>query len=353
MSVDQLELVCAQPGASLLEVLAVIDKGAHSMCCLVDDDRRLLAVLTDGDVRRALLGGASLSDRALEFASRRPLTVVRGATRAHVLDLMKSLRVSAIPEVDEQARLFGLHTLSDIIGGTPMASPAVIMAGGRGERLGELTKATPKPLMKVAGRPILEWIILGLVGDGVRQIYISVNYLADAIVETLGTGESLGCRIDYLREAPEHPLGTAGALTLLPKHVTDPGQSPILVMNGDLMVEFDARALITAHNASGAAMSMGTRGYTHTVPFGVVEVDDRSAVRGILEKPDLTVQVNTAVYCIDPSLVHRLPYNQPSTMPQLVQMCLDDGLDVTAWPINSEWIDVGTPADLARAKGQE
>lgn len=352
MTTEPLAASCVSHDATLLDALAAIDRGAAGLCCIVDDGDRLVAVLSDGDVRRALLAGASLTERALARAQAHPHTVPRGTSRAHVLDLMKSLRIDAVPEIDADRRLHALHTLSDIVGAVRLPNRAVIMAGGRGTRLGALTKDTPKPLMTVAGRPIIEWVILGLVGDGITRISVSVNHMADQIIDHLGDGERLGCQIEYLRESPELPLGTAGSLTLLPAAATEDDAEPIIVLNGDLMVEFDAADLLRQHRARGAAMTLGTKTYQHSVPYGVVDVDDRRQVTGIVEKPDLTVEVNAAVYCIEARLVRRLPPGQPSTMPELAQLCLDSGERVAAWAIASEWIDVGTPQDLARAKGE-
>jgi len=347
-----LDRVMAHEDASLLDVMATIDGSGSGMCCLVDAERRLVAVLTDGDVRRALLAGAAVSDPALQHASVRPYTVEQGTPRANVLDLMRALHVVAIPEVSADGRLLALHTLIDIVGTRLLPNAAVIMAGGKGTRLGELTRTTPKPLMPVAGRPIIEWIILGLVSDGVRKIFISVNHLADQIVERLGSGERLGCQIEYLHESADNPLGTAGSLTLLPPETTSDEAPPIIVLNADLMVQFDARALLAKHAEDGASMTLGTKSYQHTVPFGVVEVDEQQRVLGIAEKPTLTVEINAAVYCIDAALARLLPEGRPSTMPELAQLCLDTGRTVMAWPIDSDWIDIGTPHDLARAKGQ-
>ncbi|QSR32877.1 nucleotidyl transferase [Nocardioides sp. S5] len=346
-----LDQICVPPDATLLQSIAAIDHGANALCCVVDEENRLLAVLTDGDVRRALLGGAALDSPALPHATRDPRTVESGTPRALVIDVMRSVRISAVPEVDDQRRLVGLHTLSDVLGAPQLPNVAVIMAGGRGSRLGDLTASTPKPLMTVAGRSIIEWSVLGLVGGGVRHIFVSVNHLAEQIIDHLGDGSRLGCRIDYLHEQVDKPLGTAGSLTLLPDAVRH-APHPLIVMNGDLMVEFEAERLVEHHRRSGAELTMGVRAYTHTVPFGVVQTDTAHRVTSIAEKPEMRVEINTAVYCLDPQLIQLLPTGEHSTMPELAQTCLDDDRSVAAWTMNADWIDVGTPADLARAKGQ-
>ena len=210
MTRHALETVTAAPDVTLREVLEVVDRSGLEVALLADADGRLVGLLTDGDVRRALLGGADLTSPALPFATTAPQTVPAGSSRAKVMDLMRALRISAVPEVDGDGRLLGLHTLSDVVGGEPLPNPAVIMAGGRGSRLGELTRSTPKPLMEVVDRSILEWIVLNLVGGGVRDITVSVNHLAEQIIEHLGDGSRLGCQVSYLHEDPARPLGTAG-----------------------------------------------------------------------------------------------------------------------------------------------
>jgi len=335
--------------STLLEALAVIDRGALSICCLVDGENRLQGVLTDGDIRRALIAGRPLSSPAREVATTNPHTVVAGTHRAHVLDLMTAWRVSAIPEVDADGRVHGVHALSDVVGPSALPNTAVVMAGGKGTRLGDLTRHVPKPLMTVAGRPIIDWIVLSLVGDGIRRILVSVNYLADQIIDHLGDGTRLGAEVGYLREDPDRPLGTAGSLALM----EDRPSEPLLVMNGDLMVDFDARQLLRFHEQSESRVTLGVRRYTHTVPFGVVEHDDEHRIHRIVEKPDLTVSINTGVYCIEPDLIGLVPRDTMNHMPDLVQRCLESGQRVSAWELSSDWIDVGTPADLASAKGIE
>ena len=349
MTSRDLRAACAPTTATIREALEVIDRSATSVCLLVDDGR-LTGLLTDGDLRRAFLHGASLEDPALQHATTDPKTVDAGTTRALVLDLMRAVRISVVPEVDATGLVIGLHTLSDVVGASPRDNVAVIMAGGKGTRLGALTKHTPKPLMTVAGRSIIEWIILNLVGDGIRDIYVSVNHLAEQIEEHLGDGGRLGCRVRYLREEPDKPLGTAGSLTLL--HAERPDLAdPVIVMNGDLMVQFEASALLETHRSQGAAITMATRTYQHEVPFGVVESEGGTSDRGRREaNPDLRHQRRRV--CRGAVGPRAPPRGRAEYHARLVEMCLQRGSTVAAWPISTDWIDVGTPTDLARAKGQ-
>jgi NDP-sugar pyrophosphorylase family protein len=264
---------------------------------------------------------------------------------------MRSLHVEQLPVLDEAGRVVGLQTLWDVVGVRVLPNAAVVMAGGRGSRLGALTQKTPKPLMRVAGRAIIEWIVLNLVSSGIRRLYVSVNYLADQIEAELGDGSRLGCSISYLREDPGSPLGTAGSLSILREQ--EPPAEPVVVMNGDLMVQFDVGDLLDVHAATRSAVTVVTRQYRHEVPFGVVERRTDQGVAGLSEKPVIDLEVNAGIYAVSPEALELVPSATPSTMPELVERCIEKGWPVGAWALSSDWIDVGTPRDLARAQGEE
>jgi hypothetical protein len=202
-------------GAVLREAMQAIDRGACEIAFVVDASEKLLGTVTDGDVRRALLAGATLEDPVGPVMNRRFTAVDENASRAEVLDLMKARTLGQVPVTDSQGRLVGLHLLREMLGREEKPNWAVVMAGGRGERLRPLTDSIPKPMVCVAGRPILERIVLHLVGQGIRRIFLAVNYMADVIEDHFGDGRSFGCGIQYLREV--RPLGTGGALALLPE----------------------------------------------------------------------------------------------------------------------------------------
>jgi dTDP-glucose pyrophosphorylase len=349
MTAVSLDRVMVPVSATVLDVLASMERSGVHAALMVDDDRRLVGLLTDGDCRRAMLSGAELAAAALPHATTTPQTVPPDLGRAAILDLMRALGISAVPVVDSVGRATGMHTLGEVAGVPELPNPVVVMAGGKGTRLGELTRRTPKPLLRVAGRSILEWILLNLVGGGIQDVYVSVNHLADQVEEHLGDGSRLGCRVRYLREDKDRPLGTAGSLSLLRRQLPNLGL-PVLVMNGDLMVQFEPEQLLHGHASARAAVTVATRGYQHQVPFGVVEQDERGLISQIREKPTVTMSVNAGVYAVSPEALALVPDEIESTMPQLMQRCLDGGYRVAAWPLASEWIDVGTPGDLARAK---
>jgi dTDP-glucose pyrophosphorylase len=340
-------LPLADVGCTLREAVQVTQDGATSVCLLVEGDGRLVATLSDGDVRRAFLAGAMLDDAALPWASRDPSTVPAGTDRSAVLDLMQALGVPQIPEVDREGLVVRLHLLRNIVGGKARANTAVILAGGRGTRLRSVTGDLPKPMVHVAGRPILERLVLHLVGSGVTDVRLAVGYGADVIEQHFGDGERFGCTIRYLRE--DEPLGTAGPLRGLLDTLPT---APVIVMNGDLVTSFSITGLLGAHEATGARLTVAVTDYAHEVPYGVVETaggDGR--VTGLVEKPTWIGTVNAGIYAVDPLLIADIPVGRSVPMTELIERCLERDEQVTAWRAVGDWHDVGRPDDLARARG--
>jgi dTDP-glucose pyrophosphorylase/CBS domain-containing protein len=343
------EALCVDAGCTVVQVLAAIDRGAASIALMVGPDNVLIGTLTDGDIRRALLGGASLDDAAAPYAQTAAITVSPDAERADVLDLMQARGISQVPILDPQGRVLGLHLLRELVGAVELPNAAVVMAGGRGTRLRPETTTVPKPMIEVAGRPILERIVLHLVGSGIREIWLSVNYLAGAIEGHFGDGAAFGCSIHYLREAPELPLGTGGALALLPSAARERSES-LLVMNGDLVTRFAVADLLAGHARRGDAVTVGVTEYAHQVPFGVVSVDgDR--ITGLDEKPTERWLVNAGIYAIQPDVLERVVTGREYPITELVAACLAAGDRVGVQVLDDPWQDVGRPADLRTARG--
>jgi dTDP-glucose pyrophosphorylase len=331
--------------ASLRTAMEVLDRGSLEIVLVVGPDGALLGTLTDGDIRRAILSGASLKDAVSGFMHRRFTAVDPSASRTEVLDLMRARTFQQIPIVDAAGRLVGLHLLREILGASIRPNWAVVMAGGRGERLRPITDSIPKPMIKVAGRPILERIVLHLVGFGIRRIFLSVNYMGDMIEGYFKDGTELGCNIEYVKE--EKPLGTGGALSLLPEKP----DHPVLMLNGDLLTQFNIGNMLAFHTDGGFKATVGVHEYVHTVPYGVVEREgDR--ITGIREKPTQSWLANAGIYVFEPDLVERVPQDTYFPLPTLVEECLDRGEAVGAFPIEEDWIDVGHAKELRKARGE-
>jgi len=326
--------------------MQALDKSGVEIVMVVDELGLLIGTVTDGDIRRAILGGAALDQLVERFAQHNFTAVDVGLGRAEVIELMQARRLSQIPIVDRSGRLCGLHVLHDVLGTAIRPNTAVVMAGGKGTRLGSLTAHTPKPMLRVAGRPILERIVLHLVGHGLKEIFLAVNYLSHLVEEHFGNGERFGCRIRYLKE--DRPLGTGGALSLLP----EAPRSPLLVMNGDLVTQANLGAMLDAHVASSAMATVGLRRYFHHVPFGCAELDN-GRVLSIQEKPTLTRLVNAGIYVLDPSMLARVPANTDFGLPSLLEGCLSQNEIVHGFEIEEDWIDVGQRDQLKQARGEE
>jgi len=294
-------------------------------------------------VRRALLKGAALESPAVEHCQRNYTAVGPGTGRAEVLDLMQARRFGQIPIVDEEGTLLGLHLLHDILGSTERPNWAVIMAGGQGTRLRPLTEKIPKPMVPVAGRPILERLVLHLVGFGIRRIFLAIHYLGHTIEDYFKDGSTHGARIEYLRE--EEPRGSGGALSLLPGRPED----PLLVMNGDLVTQADLGSLLGFHETGGYRATVAVRPYHHKVPFGCVEERDGRVV-SIEEKPLVSRLINAGIYVLSPDLLERVPRQGAFPLPSLIDDCLARGESVGAWTIQEDWIDVGQAEHLHIAR---
>jgi dTDP-glucose pyrophosphorylase len=340
-----LDKITISESASIRAAMEAIDRGATNIALVVDAEGKLIGTVTDGNVRRAILRGASLDEPVSVCMHRRFVAVGVEANRAEVLDLMRARSLEQIPILDEAGRLKGLHLLREIVGAAPRANWAVVMAGGRGERLRPITDSVPKPMVKVAGRPILERIVLHLVGWGFQRIFVSVNYKASLIERHFGDGSAFGCSIEYLRE--ERPLGSGGALALLPG-IPD---QPVLVMNGDLLTQFDVGSLLAVHADGGFTLTIGVHEFLYTIPYGVVEQSE-GRVTGIREKPIQSWLANTGIYVLQPELLQRVPKDTFFPLPMLAEECFERNESVGAFRITDDWIDVGHTQALSRARGE-
>jgi dTDP-glucose pyrophosphorylase len=331
---------------SLLAAMRSIDRGRIKVAFVRDGRGRIIGTLSDGDIRRAILRGARLEEAGgVAGAMHRDFKFVRpDVGRTDVLDLMRAFHVNQLPVLDASGRLAGVHLLEELIGALERPNRAVIMAGGRGERLYPLTENVPKPMLPVAGRPILERLVLHLVGYGIRDIVLSVNYLGDKIENHFGDGSRFGCRISYLHE--REPLGTGGPLSLLPQNTAD----PVLVLNGDLVTQARIDEIFDFHARGPFVATLCVRPFQMEVPFGVAEVDGDRLVR-LREKPSQEMLTNAGIYVLSPEAIRMVPKREyPIT--ELFETCLGKGLPVGAHVLRDAWMDVGRHDEFRRARGE-
>jgi dTDP-glucose pyrophosphorylase/CBS domain-containing protein len=341
-----LKKLCISPDDSLYRALESIDKsGADGtkLALVVDSKNRLTGILNDGDVRRALLNHASLDAPVADHMRKDFTYAEEHVGRAAVLQKMKSLSISQVPIVNKRGEVVGLHLLSELIATKSLDVTAVIMAGGKGTRLRPITENLPKPMVRVAGQPILEHLVHHLVGYGVRDIFLSVNYMAHVIEDYFGDGTQFGCNIYYLRE--ERPLGTAGALSLLPRQNRN-----LLLMNGDLITQFDVSGMLDIHTQKKHAITVGVRDYVTKVPYGVIEEKNNQVV-SITEKPTQHHLINGGVYVIAPELLELIPQDTEFFATDLIETCFTHKLMVGSHLLEEDWLDVGEHEQLQLARG--
>jgi len=331
--------------------MVAISRGTASAAFAVTTDDLLVGVVTDGDIRRALLEGALLSDSVTPFIRSSPFVAKSTDSRATILDLMQARAISQVPIVNEEGQLVAVHLLRELLGRIDRTNMALILAGGRGTRLLPTTSSLPKPMVLVAGTPILERLVNHISGFGISRIAISVGHLGDVIADHFGDGSQFGCEITYLWEDPENPLGTGGPLGSLSKLFPELS-APVLVVNGDLVTQFDVAAMLTHHELAGSDATVGALPYTHEVPYGVLQVNEAGHIESIVEKPLRQELVSGGIYIFNPSILRTVPTDTFFPMTQVLTDCIHGGNKVSVWAVDEGWMDVGRPQDLTKARGQ-
>ena len=339
--------------SKISDVIACIQESGPVACALLyDDTGQFVNIITDGDVRRAFLEGRKLDDRAAEIQavktrSSRPVPITAPLTSS----------------ADEREQLFFRYSLRQLVlvdaNGTPVSVidhnavnqvpnyinqnfTALVMAGGFGTRLRPYTEDTPKPMLRVNDRPMLEISIEKLVSHGANRIIISTHYLPEKITEHFGNGEKFGVDIQYIYEPT--PLGTGGALSLVPFH-----DENTLVFNGDILTNLDIGMFLAFHLRSNSAMTIAATQYRFQVPFGVISETD-SLVTHIEEKPSCSFLVNSGIYFLSKRVFETLPPSGRYNMTDVASNLIKSSLSVSCFPIFEHWLDVGRPSDFELAK---
>jgi dTDP-glucose pyrophosphorylase len=320
----------------LSEVLARMNASPYLFQIVVDEALRLRGTITDGDIRRAMLQGSSLDTPASSCMNGTPRFGRSGAIEAN-RELLRTLGSSVpfLPLVDQNGKV------QEILYGRGGQSihGALVMAGGFGRRLGERTQSTPKPLVPIGGRPILDHVLTALEDAGVARITIALHYLPEQIKSFVGSRENRA-QIQFIEE--DTPLGTAGALGKLPTNISE----PILVINGDVVTGVNFGALQEFQARRRLDGVIGVTQYIMQVPFGVVKFGEEGQLHSIEEKPIITNFISAGIYYLAPEFISLVPQGRPVDMPELLNLGLGIGLKVGVFPIHEFWADVGRPDDL-------
>ncbi len=329
--------------ATIRQAISNLDEVGIKIVMVVNEADELEGTISDGDIRRGLLKGLDLNSPITNVIHRNALVVPPEMGREMVMQLMVANKIQQIPAVDGHRHIVGVHLWDEIATSPARPNLMVIMAGGMGTRLRPHTENCPKPLLPVAGKPMLEHIIEHAKLEGFSRFVLAVHYLGHMIEEHFGNGDRLGVHIDYLRE--QSPLGTAGALGLLDPR---PGAA-FVVTNGDVITDIHYGELLDFHLRQGAAATMAVRVHEWQHPFGVVQTQGIEIV-GFEEKPVARTHINAGVYALEPEALNTLAADTRCDMPALFERLQEQSKRTVAYPMHEPWLDVGRPDDLERAR---
>lgn len=331
------------PNDSIERAVRNLEETALQVVLVVSEDQTLLGTVTDGDIRRGLLKGLDLNKAIHNVMNPNSFVVMPTMSRETVLELMKANRIHQIPIVDDQRKVLGLHVLDEILQPNRIDNMFVIMAGGKGVRLRPHTENCPKPLLPVAGKPMLEHIIQRAKAEGFHKFVVSVNYLGHMIEEYFENGKKWDVEIAYLRE--DKPLGTAGALSLMERNM----DKPFVVCNGDVITDIRYSEMLDFHSFHQAKATMAIRAHEWEHPFGVVHIKGSEIVR-FEEKPVFKTHVNAGIYVINPECLSCLTEGESLDMPNFFSKIKEKSGKTIAYPMHEPWLDVGRPDDYVKAE---
>ena len=341
----QLSSLYVSPQTPVLDAMRIINEGAAQIALVVDDNNILIAVLSDGDIRRGLLHGHSLNSSVSHFMETDFISVPISHDRNQVLNMMRKQRLAQIPVIDSVGRVSELLLMHELINPANLDNVIVIMAGGLGTRLRPYTDNCPKPMLTISGKPILEHILEQFIAYGFRKFYFSVNYLKEQIIDYFQDGTRWSVSIDYLIE--DQPLGTAGSLSLLPTDL----DKPFLVINGDVLTRFNPQQALSFHSSNDSKATICSREQSYTIPYGIINTNGIN-MSSIEEKPTFRYMVNAGIYIIDPFLLSMIPQNQFVDMPSFLSNVNSMGYQVSVCAIHEYWLDVGKPETLNQASSE-
>ena len=316
-----------------------LNKVGIKIALILDENYRLLGTISDGDFRRGMLSGVSLEDTVEKIMNKNPRTVIEGTSRLEILKLMNETKILQIPIVDRNDIVIGLHLWDDISVQAKFSNIMVIMAGGKGSRLHPQTENRPKPMLLVAGIPILEHIIKRARSQGFNHFIIAINYLGQIIEDYFKDGHKFGVKIEYLHE--DVPLGTAGALSLL----SHKPERAFIVTNGDVITDINYSDFLEYHTVQNAAATVAVHTHEFQIPYGVVQINGLE-VESYEEKPIVSSLINAGVYALDPDILDLIPEPKFRDMPELLDISRDLKKKVIVYPLHESWIDIGRPIDL-------
>lgn len=328
---------------TLLEALCRINGLAPDPLVLfvVDNDNCMVGTLTDGDSRRALIAGASVTDKT-EKIMHRNFNYMRLEDTQNVKEIrrQKEMLMKLVPVLDDEKHIVDIINLEKYK--TRLPVDAVMMAGGKGERLRPLTEKTPKPLLPVGDKAIIDHNVDRLISYGIQHINVTVNYLKEQIEEHYQEPRN-GIQIQTVREP--HFLGTIGSIRFISRFYND----TVLLMNSDVFTNIDYEDFYLHFQQHDAEMSVAAIPYNVSIPYGILDLDGRN-IQGLLEKPKYTYYANAGIYLIKRRALDEIPEDTFFNATDLVEKLIAEGKKVIRYPLNGTWIDIGNPQEYQKAQ---
>lgn len=327
---------------SLLEALTQINalRQGPLVLFVLDDEERMVGTLTDGDARRALIAGANVQEKS-GAVMHTNFNFIRESEGDIVEQLhrQRELHMRLVPILDKDNRISDIINLEECI--TKLPIDAVLMAGGKGERLRPLTEKTPKPLLKVGDKAIIDHNIDRLINYGVEHISVTVNYLKEQIEDHFAIPRK-GIQVQTVRE-PKF-LGTIGSI----KFVKESYNDTVLVMNSDLFTNINYEDFYLHFKEHNAEMSVAAVPYTVSVPYGIFDLRGRD-IQGLIEKPTYNYYANAGIYLIKKTALEEIPGDTFFNATDLIEKLIAEGKKVIRFPMNGTWIDIGNPQEYQKA----
>lgn len=333
---EKWELLILKKTDTVKDAINVLNLEALGIVMVSDEDNHLLGTVTDGDVRRALIHNQTMNTPLVDVMHTNPIYAFGDGERVEIMAMMQENNILQLPILDKKERIIGIETLQGLLKRNRNDNPVILMAGGFGRRLRPLTHDTPKPLLNIGGKPILETILNQFIDCGFYNFFISVHYKADMVQDYFGDGGKWGVNIQYMIE--EYPLGTAGALGLFPADMVN---QPVILMNGDLLTKVNFENLLSFHQEhEKPAATMCVREYDFQVPYGVIKAEGHR-VCNIIEKPTHKFFVNAGIYVINPIIFNDVNGDEYLDMTDLLKTKIQAGHNVNMFPIHEYWLDIG------------
>ena len=342
-NIISLDLMIVRQDTSIKSTMQIFEKNLQKHVYVVDHDKSIVGAVSDGDVRRAILSGVDISRAVNLIMNENFKSIASSQPRSDALKLMRNFNLSTIPVVSSYGKIVEIVHSNSTVESTEHENMIYIMAGGLGKRLRPLTENTPKPMLYIGNRPILEIIIKRLADQGFGNFTIVVNFLAEQIVDYFKDGQDFGVKIDYIHE--QMPLGTCGALSKISSQKLN---DPIIVTNGDLLTDIDYSKLLNFYQSNDCDGLMCIKEESFKVPYGVVKSEVDEFIR-VEEKPEMVFSINAGIYVLNKKIIDLIPPDQKLDITDLFNKAKDENAKVKIFKSNSFWLDIGYTEQYHRA----